>query len=293
MNLFFLFAAISILSYGVQLPLLSKYARNIDSLSTTIYRNVSLIFTMAPVLFFVPRDAFSQLPDYFWFLALASGAGALAFVLNMAASTYLPISIGNSLRRVSQIIASVILGIILFNEYLPTYQIILIGLMTIGAVMLTTSKPNVSHLKKQNVFLGTLLGVLSGCVFAISFATFTHLSRNLNPLLASYTLEAGVGIFVVLFGFIRFFKFRQIVPILPKKEFVKIVLISATTISGTIFYGLALNHGPYALIASLMTVTGVITFIMGYFLFKEKLTKQQTILTILILSCVAMLKLLS
>lgn len=119
------------------------------------------------------------------------------------------------------------------------------------------------------------------------------MSRSLNPLLASYALEAGVGVFVIIFGFIRFFKLKQTIPILPKKEFIKIVLISATTISGTIFYGLALNRGPYALIASLMTVTGVITFIIGYFLFKEKLTKQQTILTILILSCVAMLKLLS
>ncbi len=166
MNLFFLFATISILSYGIQIPLLSKYARNIDSLSTTIYRNVSLIFTMAPVLFFVPKDAFSQLPDYFWFLALASGAGALAFILNMTASTYLPISIGNSLRRVSQIITSVVLGMIFFNEYLSTYQIVLIGLMTLGAVTLTTPKPDVSHLKKQNVFFGAFLGALSGIIFS-------------------------------------------------------------------------------------------------------------------------------
>ncbi len=293
MDLFFLFTAISVLSYGIQLPLLSKYAHDIDSLSTTIYRNVSLILTMAPVLFFVPKEEFSKLPDYFLFLLLASGSGALAFVLNMAASTYLPVSIGNSIRRVSQIVASVTLGMILFNEYLQINQLILIGLMTISAIILTTSRPNVSHLKKQNAFLGVLLGVLSGMVFSISFAAFAYLSRNINPLLAGYSLEAGVGIFAVFFGIIRFIKFKKPVPILSKNELLKITLISATTISGTIFYGLALNHGPYALIASLMTITGIIALIMGYFLFKEKLTKKQIYITLFILLCAAALKFLS
>jgi drug/metabolite transporter (DMT)-like permease len=293
MDLFFLFTAISVLSYGIQLPLLSKYARDIDSLSTTIYRNVSLIFTMAPVLFFVPKEEFSKLPDYFLFLLLTSGSGALAFVLNMAASTYLPISISSSLRRVSQIITAVVLGMIFFNEYLQINQLILITLMTIGAILLTYSKPNTSHLEKQNVFLGVLLGVISGAIFSISFLSFAHLSRNLNPLLASYALEAGVGIFAVFFGIIRFIKFKKPVPILSKNELLKITLISATTISGTIFYGLALNHGPCALIASLMTLTGVIALIMGYFLFKEKLTKKQIYITLLIPLCAAALKFLS
>ncbi len=293
MDLFFLFTAISVFSYGIQLPLLSKYARDIDSLSTTIYRNVSLIFTMAPVLFFVPKEAFLKLPEHFILLLLASGSGALAFILNMAANTYLPISIGSSLRRVSQIIVSISLGIIFFGEHLPTKQTILIGLMTLGAILLANSKPDVSHLKKQNTLLGTILGIISGILFAASFAFFTYLSRNINPLLASYFLEAGVGIFVITFGIIRFVKSKQTVPVLPKNEFIKIVLISSTTISGTIFYGLALNHGPYALIASLMTITGVIALVMGYFLFKEKLTTKQIILTIFILACAAILKLLS
>jgi len=293
MNLFFLFTAISILSYGIQLPLLSKYARNIDSLSTTIYRNASLIFTMAPILFFVPKEEFSKLPDNFLLFVLASGCGALAFILNMASSTYLPISIGNSLRRVSQIIGSVALGIIVFHEYLHPSQLILISLLTIGAILLSQSKPDVSHLKKQNVFLGTILGIASGISFATSFAFFTYLSRNINPLLAGYFLEAGVGIFAIFFGLVRFMYFKKSVPVLPGKELVKITLISASTISGTIFYGLALNHGPYALIASLMTLTGVIALIMGYLMFKEKLTKKQIWLTIFILSTAAALKFLS
>ena len=293
MDLFFIFIIIAIFSYGIQLPLLIKYARELDGLTTTIYRNLSLMITMAPLLFFAPIEDFAKVPDSLWLLIGASGTGALAFVFNLTAATYLPASIAQSIRQAGYVIVAITLGALFMKEYLSGSQLIIVFAILASVILLALSNPSIGHLKKQNKSLGMMIAAGAGIFYAISFMLYSAASRNISPFIAGYFLEVGVGISAILFGVIRYSLWKIKTPILSLKDSLKIGLISMTTISGTLCYGFAVNNGPYALASALMTTTGIITLIAGYIMFKEKLSKTQVGLVLLLIGCIIVLKIIA
>ena len=292
-TLFFIFISIAIFSYGIQLPLLIHFARKLDGITTTIYRNLSLAITMLPVLYFAPAGEIAKIPEYIPYLIGASAFGATGFILNLTAAKYLPIGISHSIRQASYTVAAILLGMVVFGEFLQPLQLIIIGMILAGVIGISLSKPDTSHLETQNATLGFTLAGLAGIGYASAFLIYSFVSREVSPLAAGYFWEVGVGLFAVIFGGVRYLKTKKKIPLIPLKDGVKIAAISLTTISGTLSYGFAVSHGHFALAASLITTTGLITLIAGYVMFKEKLTPKQVSLIIFVLAAIMTLRFVS
>jgi drug/metabolite transporter (DMT)-like permease len=116
----------------------------------------------------------------------------------------------------------------------------------------------------------------------------------MNPLVAGYFWEVGVGIFAVLYFVVlsAVGKAGEHVTV-SMSDRLKISGISLLTVSATSSYAYALSTGPYALAAGLLTATTLVASVMGWIIYKERLTKFQIGLIVVAVGLMFLLKVLS
>ncbi|MEK9160683.1 MAG: DMT family transporter [Patescibacteria group bacterium] len=292
--IFYIFVAVSILSYGIQSPLNVLFSRRLGALRFTVYRNLSLAITMLPVLFFASWEEVYAITGMLPVLLIASLTGAFGFLCLQTAARYLPVGITQAIRQAVYVSAAVVLGAIFFGEYLSAMQLLALGGILIASAFIMASRSNHAHLDNAQHGRGVTLSVVAGISVAFSFYFFSQLSRELNPLVAGYFWEATIG--VLTFGYLLFEKYRGVYTdriTLPWKEIGMISLISLTTISGTLGYAFAVNHGPFALASGLVTSTVLISAIAGWILFKERLTLWQIFLILTVTALMIFLRIIS
>ena len=291
---FFLYITVAIFSYGVQIPLLVHFVRQLDGLTVTAVRNLSLGITMLPILFFVSWSDILAITTVWQTLLLASGFGATGFAVNLSASKYLPVAITSSIRQVVYIGAAMLLGALFLSEYLSLIQIALLLGLAGTAVTISLSKHEYRHLASERKWLGIVLAICGGLGYALSFFFFTELSRSLSPPVAAYFWEVLIGVFALIFLLFKTLVLKIDTLSLPKpKTMLFIAAVSLTTISGTSAYGFAVNHGPYALASGLVTTNIFVVTLIGWLLFKEKMNALQLLCIVVIVGLVVGLRLVS
>lgn len=291
---FFILIGIAVFSMGFQIPLLSYFSRQHGGLLVTVYRNLSFGFTMLPLLFFVTWEEIRAIGYYLPTLLLASSIGAAGFVCNLNAAQYLPVGISNSIRQALYVLIAVCIGIIFLNEALSFLQLGLLIAILVGTISLTLVRSDHSHFDSSESWRGIVLAAMAGFGYAMTFYHFSLLARNINPLVASYFWEFGIGIFATLWLCllrIRGSYTKKI--ILPRKSILYIVLVSLTTLSITIPFSFALSYGTFALATGLTATSVVIASFFSWLFFKEKLNLKQILLIVGIVVLVALLRLVS
>ncbi|MBI5456539.1 DMT family transporter [Candidatus Kaiserbacteria bacterium] len=291
---FFFFIAVAILSYGIQGSLQTTFARKYDAFTVVLHRNLSLIVTMAPILLLVTREEIFEVAEHLPILILASSTGAVSILLAQTSSRYLPIGISTSIRQVVQIIIAVLIGVVLLNEWLTPIQLLLLALIVFIGVMLALLRSDHPHLDPTKIWTGIFFTAGAGTVVAFSFYFLGLLSREMNPLVAGYFWEVGVAVFALIYFVILslFGKVGERISV-SMNDRLKIIGISLLTISATSSYAYALSTGPYALAAGLLTATTLVASVMGWVIYKERLTKFQIALIIAGVGLMFLLKLLS
>lgn len=291
---FFALIAIAIFSYGIQIPLLVHFVRKTDGLIVTVYRNLSLGLTMLPVLFFVPLSEVMSIISHIPTLLLASGFGAFAFIVNLNASKYLAVGVTSSIRQVVYVTVAIILGFLFLDEHLTFFQLVLLAGILSGGITLTLSKSSHTHLNTEDAWKGVVLAMVGGVGYALSFLYFSILSREISPWVAGYFWELTIGIIAFLYWQIRIYiNNEDNKNLFSVREVVTIAAISLATIAGTVSYGFAVNFGPYALASGLVTTTVLITTLISWFLFKEKLTPKQLLLISTVVILIFLLRVVS
>lgn len=291
---FFFFIALAVISYGIQGSLQTTFARKYDAFVVTIYRNLSLIITMSPVLLLATPAEVKEITEHIPLLLAASGMGAISLLLALTSSKYLPLGVGTAIRQIVQVSIAICIGIVLLNEWLTFAQfVILIAIVFIG-IALALLRSDHPHLDPANVWKGVAFAIAAGTVVAQSFYFFSLLSREVNPFVAGYFWEVGVGIFALAYAVILFASGKYKVSVrIPRRDAIKIIGISLLTISATSSYAFALSSGPYALAAGLLTSTTLVASVMGWVIYKERLTKFQIGLIVIAVGLMFLLKVLS
>ena len=183
---FFVFMIVAVLSFGIQGSLQTYFARKYDALVVTLYRNLSLVVTMLPILFFTTLPEILAIREHFMTLVLASGTGAFALMCSLSSARYLPIGISSAIRQMVQVSIAILLGMLLFHEYLTTAQIFVLVCIVISAVSLALLRSDHPHLDSRMIGRGIFLTVTAGVSAAFTFYFFSVLSRELNPFVSTY-----------------------------------------------------------------------------------------------------------
>jgi drug/metabolite transporter (DMT)-like permease len=288
--MFFFLAILSMIAYSFQGTLLAHHARKMDGLSLAWYRNLSLWITMLPLLFFSPLADFSLIHHHWMTLVWATSTGSLALALGLQAVKYLPVGISTGLKSASMTIMALVLGIFFFQEHLTGLQIGFIFLLLLASIFLAFQKNTFTHFT-PNMPKGLLLCLFSGILTTLSFFFMSKVSRELNPFIAGYIWEFGIGLFAFIFILFRaeFSSYR--LEKIPLKEFSKILWISSATLIGTGGFAYAVTIGSFS-IASSIGVGGIfVSTLLAFFVYKEKLRPLQWILLFVLLGALTGLKL--
>lgn len=291
---FFLFVGVAIFSYGIQAPLLAYFTRKYSSVMVVVYRNLFLAFLMSPVLFLATKEEMLLVTEHVGLLLLASFSGVVALIFNLNAFRYLPVAMSNILRQVSDVVLAIVIGALFLGEYLGGSQLLLLGaIICCGVILALTRLPQTSVLvpsKKR----GVLLAMLAGFSHALSFFFFTKLVRVTHPLVAAYFWEVFIGIFAAVYMLILMKRKEFLSPInIPFRTALPIAFASLVTISGTLAYGYAVEHGPYALASGLITSSIVVVLLTSRFFLKEKLALRQVALMLTIVGFMIILRMTS
>ena len=288
---FFLFIGIAILSSGIQAPLLAYFTRKYSSLIVIVYRNLMLAFLMLPVFFFVTREDIMSMTEHISLLLIAAFCGVVALSLNLTAFQYLPVAISNILRQVSDVVLAVTIGSIFLQEYLSGTQLTLLGtIIFCGVILAITRSPQVNVLLPRKG-VGLALAMCAGFAHALSFFFFSKLVRVTDPLVAAYFWEVFIGIFAALYLIILLKRHAFLSPVkLPLKSVWPISFASLVTISGTLAYGYAVEHGPYALASGLITSSIIVVLFASRIFLKERIAFRQVALMATIVLCMIILR---
>ena len=115
---------ISILGYSLQGTLLARYSRQIDPLSLAVYRNISLVVSMAPLLLFANKSEFVTVIEHFPLVILSGITGTIGLALMFYSQRFLAVGISSGFRQMAGAVFSLVLGMIFFNEIISFSQFI-------------------------------------------------------------------------------------------------------------------------------------------------------------------------
>lgn len=274
--MFLLAIILSFTGYAVQGTLMAKYARQMDGLSTVVYRSGSLIFTMLPLLFFATWSEIRGISDYWIEISLAGITAVVGSSLNFYAMKFMPAGIKTVFSRTFGAIWAVVLGIWLFGESINLIQLVIIAFIILASVMLGRQKNDFSHLD-NNTAKGIIITLFNQILVGISFYYVAYVSRKLSPFVAGYFWEMLIGIFsIIIVSFRPLYDGKKLHKI-SLREFGKIAGICSLTLLGTGGFLYAVTIGSYGIANIMMNGAIFVSILVAHYAFKEKLTKNQWI----------------
>lgn len=279
--MYYLLILISVIGYTLQGTLLVRYSRSIDSLSLAVYRNLSLIFIMSPLLLFTSIEQLRSVPDYIHLISLAGITGTIGLASMFLSYRYLAIGISSGLRQAAGVFSALVLGIVFFDESLSGFQVLLIVFLLAGGFIIGKAKNPMPHLNSNAAF-GILLSIFTGSIIALSFFLMSRMARELGPAISGYLWESSIGIFSLIFVVMRNKIGGHKIETISLTTFLKISLASSPTVLGTGAVAWAVTIGPLGLLRALSSAGIILTIIFSWLFYGEKLTVNQWIGIVLV-----------
>jgi drug/metabolite transporter (DMT)-like permease len=274
-QVFFAIALISAFSYALQGVLMATYYRSMDTLSAVAYRGLSLIFSMAILLVFVPGHMFERIPQALPAILAASLCATLGNWAQANSFKSLPLGIATALGISFAVMVASAIGFFFFGEMLSAWQTLLMVLLLTGIVLLGFSRSTGPLPKDHNVPKGVSFALLFGLFLGAGYALIGSAARQLHPFLAGYMWETIIGLMAAGLAFSRKWFNGPSLAKVSLPLFWKILVASAPTAIGTGFYALAMTLGPIALATALISTTIVFTTLLSRLIYRERLTIWQ------------------
>lgn len=273
--MFWILIGITILGFAIQAVLTSHIVRQIDTLSGSMYRSISLIFIMLPLLLFTDLETISQIGNYQAQLIPAAIAWALATWFSYSAVKKLPMGISASLKTITSVLGALALGWIFFQEHFTVYALISIVIMLIGWVIISNTKTRFDHLDNENLLWWVIYSFIAGFLWSVTVFFLVQVSRELGPYAAGYFWEVQIAIALIVMVLLRKIFFKWKIEKISKAQFGKIAIASSPTLVATWSMAVAGTLWAFATISIMLTFIIVVITMLSALFFKEKLSKFQ------------------
>lgn len=278
--------------FAFQATFYGKYARQLNGMSIVFIRNVSLIGIWTIALFRVDSHEYAIVSSYWAPILWAALCGTVHLVLNYEAYKHVPIWITGILKKWTATITWFVLWYVLLWETFSLLQYSVITVIILASLYIARQKNTHVHLQNAHHRKGMGYIFISGILSSVAWYLFKQYADEMNPFLASYVLEASVG--VVSLVVIPCFAYVSSKPLLVKKSVLPpVFLLSVVAIMSTVFYTYALQIGSFSLSNALSLCSLPLVCLFSYLVYKEKMTKQQIAATLVVVVFLVILKYIS
>lgn len=240
-----------------------RLARQNDRLELAALRGVSLGFSMAPLLLWVPRSAWSSLLGEPARLGAIVAITAVANVLQFQSARYLPFGLRASVIVTGVALGSVLLGWLVLGERLSGSATGWCALIVLSAVLAAPGQ-HANHEIEPRLLRGILLALTGASLLAVVALLTKELTERTHPLLAAWAWEFGSGLILVPVLLLR----RQ-TPRLRPRYFARVALASSPTVIGSSASMLALGSGRLGLWGALAGTQVLFTAVFGVLWHRE------------------------
>ncbi len=287
--MFYLYAIGSMAGYAMQNVFLAHHARKMDGLSLAFYRNLSFVLTLLPLLIGSSQTEILAVVSQWQLLLVGGLSGGIYLMIFYASYRYLPVGIAGALARAVMTILLSAIGWVFLGDVLPPSAIALVVLIIVGSFFLAMKGVAHEHLSNR-LALGITLAITSAIPLTATNYVPAALSRITNPLVSGYfwevSIAAGAGILLIL----RWVLLRQPMQCIDSRTFFGIALAAAPTLIGTGFFTLATHSGPVAIVTAIGSGSLVLTSLLGWYFYRERLYWMQWVAILLVLVGVTGLK---
>jgi drug/metabolite transporter (DMT)-like permease len=294
--MFFFLAIVAMVGYAVQSTFLTHFSRSLDGMSTALYRSMSLVVTMLPLLFFVEKYDWNKIWEVSGIIGFAGIVGALAVSFSFESANHLPVGIRSAFKNVFVMLLMVPLSAYFLGDTLAPALFLGMGVILIGASGLALHKNDFEHLDSGHFKTGIFFIFLSSICAVGTVIAAGKVSRIIDPLLMGYLWELSVAVSIIILIFFRWlitgYKYKKI-PVWGPDGLAKIALISSPTVVATSAFIVALNMGSAPVLSAINTAGTLVVTVLGWFLYKEKLAKRDLFFMGIIVLGIIALKLVS
>ncbi len=287
--MFYFYAIGSMLGYSLQQTLLVHHARKIDGLSLVFYRNISFVITLLPLLIGASNEDIRAVLAHWQMLMISGFAGAFFLALIFLSYKFLTAGISSTISMAISNIMMVILGWLFLSEVLSGVSILLIGVILTGTVLLGLQHAHMPHLDSRFA-LGITIVIIGSLPVAYVKFVLAILSRQTSPLVAGYFWETSIGIACLILLLARSIVFGNNIQKISWSQFGLIAACAWPTLIGTALYSLALHSGPLGIVGAIGCGSLVITALLAWSWYNERVTIGQWMSMALILAGIIGLK---
>lgn len=272
---------------------MAAHYRGMDELSAVAYRGLSLGISFAPLLFFVPTDAFLAVPEQLPFLLLAALIAGVANIFAALSIRVLVIRVANTVGFSTVAFVSALIDAFYYGKFLSLQQVSIIVLIFVALFFFSKGDSKHQSVREGSLAKGVFFSVAFGALIAIALAMVGELAKGSHPFLVGYCWELLIGICVLSFGCGRAVVFGRGIQRVSWKTFWSILVASAPTALGTGLFMYALSTGQLALASALLSTTMVFSLLFGAYMYKESFGKREGVLLAIITLLICALKVIS
>jgi drug/metabolite transporter (DMT)-like permease len=260
---FLLLCLVSRLFYTLNDLFTGRLAREHDRIELAALRGVSLGASMAPLLFWVPRSAWSRLAFEPLMLGVIVSMTALANVLQLQSARYLPFGLRASIILTGISVGSVLLGWFVLGERLSPATAGLCAMIVLSSALAAPGR-HATHEIQPRLGLGSALALAGASLMAVVALLMKGLAERTHPLLAAWAWEFGSGLILLPVVFTR-----RRAPGPSARYFARVALASSPTAVGSSASLLALGSGRLGLWGALAGTQVLFTAVLGVLWHRE------------------------
>jgi len=284
----FILALISSFAYALDTTLMAQPYRHMNIFAALGLRGAAIGLTGLVLLLFVPLSVYASLPEYLPALLLAGLSASFANWGYAKSTHYFPVGIANACVLSLQVLVTGLLGYMFFQERLSPYTILLMSAILALSIYASSGKHISNFQFKKPYGAGVLFLLINGVFQSLAFFLLTKTSRALDPLLAAYVWEVGIGAFCLLAAFVTLK--NEWKASLRSGHFKTILWRSFPTVPAVACYAVATTLAPLAIVQALFSAVALFAAMLGNALYGEPLQERQIAALVLLIALVALLK---
>lgn len=259
MTVFVLLCLASRVCYSLNDVFTGRLSREMGRMEVAAWRGVSLGATMAPVLLWVPVEAWGALAQRWPRLALCVALTAICNLLQNQAARWLPFGLRAAIIMAGVATGSTTLGWFILGDTLNPLQIVLCGVVVASAALAARGE-HANHEIEPEIGRGAAVAAAASVLMAFNAVIVADLARTTHPLLTAWAWEFGAGL--VLVG--------PLLPRLPRlppvehvRRFGRIALAALPTVAGSSLSMVALSLGAIGVWAAVSGTQVLVTAVFG------------------------------
>ncbi len=267
--------------------LMAGFYRKLDVVSASSYRGLALACVMLPMLLFVPIQDFATIPQYLPPIFYGSILVAIGNIVGAYSIRHLPIGIASALSTSFRTMTALAMAVYMLGEVLTGFQFALVGALMVCVILLSLSnkKSDFEGVNASAYFAGVAMTLLVGVVIGWSMTMIAAETKGMNSILLTVVWENTITAILLSAAVYRGLCTGNYFAKIDRQSFFKIALFSSPTIIGTMAFSVAVKLGFIGIVSAILSVGSVVSAILAFLLYKEKLTRLQV--SFIALCCVA------